>query len=166
MYISQGISLNKISESFPKKAKTFFDYFFKDGSKDVNDFLGVNFQESIIFFDEENNPILSQTEVTFSKKHQTFDGRIHGAVISGVFDIGLAVPLGFPIMLPENKIIVTRELSKIEILQPVPANQKLLLEIRLNRRDARKFWMTGVLRSSEKILATAEGFLLAIPISY
>lgn len=142
----QGVSLNKISESFSKEAKSFFDFFFTEGSKEVNDFLNVNFQESIIFFDEEKNPVLSQTEVIFSKKHQTFDGRVHGGVITAVFDIALGVPLGFPILLPENKIMVTRELSKIEILQPVPVDEKLLLEVQLIKREGRKFWMAGVLK--------------------
>ncbi len=162
---SQKSTLEEIRGNFPPEAGSFYDTFFEEGAKEVNDFLDLSLRNSKIFFDVNSNPIKAEIEHVFPIRTKTFDGRVHGGMIAAAFDIMMGVPLLFAKLLPNNMIAVAKELSEIEIFHPVPTRENIMIEVICEKNEGRKFWMTAVIKQDEKILAKAAGFFLSIPIN-
>lgn len=162
---SRVTTLKELRLGFSTEAGQFYDFFFNEGSKEVNDFLGLDLMTTEIFFDENNNPTKAVLKTIFPQNTQTFDGRVHGGMVAAALDIIMGVPLMFPMLLPEGQIAVSKELSKIEIFYPILTNESLSIEATCEKNEGRKFWMTALIKREEQILAKAEGFFLSVPMS-
>ncbi len=157
------MTLQDMYETLPDKSKAFYDEFFTSETKEINDFFNIDFTKSVLHAD---SGIITNAslEIVFPKRAQTFGGRVHGGAIAFAFDAFMGIPLGFAKCLPEEKIIVMRELSSIEILKPVPTEQPLTIEAVCEKEDGRKFWFSSKIMQGEEVLATAKAFFISIPI--
>jgi len=93
---------------------------------------------------------------------ETFDGHpgyLHGGIIATLLDEAMSKSvraLGKPAM--------TRKME-VEYLRPVPSGQKICVEGRITRSQARKHWSEASIVDSEgTTLAKATGLFIEIPI--
>ena len=158
-------TLENLRDSFPENSKKFYDQYFED-VKESSDFFNLDLQKFKLHYNPDGTIVSADLPITFPKKSQGPSGSAHGGSISFVLDASLGVPLGFANLLPEESIMVTRELSKIEILKPIPTGEEVTIEVTPAKMELpRKFWMSATIKKGDEVLARADGFFLKVPIA-
>ena len=125
------------------------------GSKN---FSGTNVQ----FFSTDEGV---QCEYHTSEKHISYEGLIHGGILSALLD----ECLGWAVAIKEKQMVVTGELT-IRFNIPVPVNKKIVIKgfSAVNQSDDKKYKVgVGQIVDKEKnVYATAEGKFFPMPDDY
>ncbi|MFO0743784.1 MAG: class I SAM-dependent methyltransferase [Candidatus Paceibacterota bacterium] len=159
-------TLKDLYNSFPENAKRFYNQYFEKDTKELYNFFDLDLQNFNLNYNKEGDIISATLTTSFPKKSQAVGGNMHGGSVAFALDASMGVPIGFAKLLPSESIMVARELSKIEILKPVPTDEEVTIEVTCEKEtDMRKFWMSAVIKKGDEILAQAKSFFLKVPIS-
>ena len=151
---------------YPELSQKYFKQYFERDTKSLYEFYNLDLTEIKVF---RNLHMLEGVgmELEIPKRLQALNKNTHGGCLSFIFDAVMGVGLGFPMLMPENCIMQTREITKIEIFKPVPTGEKVLIVAEIVKSvENRKFWVSSEIRNKQReTLAVAEGFFLKVQIN-
>uniref|UniRef100_E6QIM7 Acyl-coenzyme A thioesterase THEM4 n=1 Tax=mine drainage metagenome TaxID=410659 RepID=E6QIM7_9ZZZZ len=96
-------------------------------------------------------------EAMIGDQYEGPPGFVHGGIIATLLDEAMSKANR-----AHGEIAVTRQLH-VEYLHPVPSDEVVRIEGRVERAEGRKLWTMGrILNQSGKELTTAKGFFIAL----
>jgi hypothetical protein len=159
-------TLKDLRASFPENSQKFYDQYFEKDTKEIYDFFDLDLQQFKLNYNKEGKIVSATLDVSFPKRSQAVGGNAHGGSVAFVLDSAMGIPFGFAELLPDEAIMIARELSKIEIIKAVPTNTPVTVEVVCDQEvDKRKFWMSAAIKRGDEVLVSAKSFFLKIPIS-
>ena len=120
----------------------------------INNPVGLKMQ----FYETEEGEVISS--FTTREEYQSYANRLHGGIITAILDetIGRSIKI-----LEEDTNGVTIEIS-VHFKRPVPINKELLVVGRITENSKMMFEGSAEIMDGDKVLATAHGKYMKIPI--